>query len=203
MSNFTFDLGSVLVPTVQLPKAPSAQLSVIAQATERFAKVAAGGESAAALKALYVEAQEVMGRNPNDRVTMAEVDAMNEARTAALLEIARQQHREAGSAVPDDAALRKKLAEALQAASRVSTAWMTNGAPVKITRLGSTGGILVKPEYLAARELGEGTLKGWIPGHGGDVWWIEHANGSIGAYSIDEFGPKERPKAPASEVWIG
>jgi hypothetical protein len=59
-----------------------------------------------------------------------------------------------------------------------------------VFNLESTAGILVKPEYLEARRPDtEGTVKKYIPGHGGDVWWVEHKDGSIAAYAFTEFQP--------------
>lgn len=49
------------------------------------------------------------------------------------------------------------------------------------------GGFLVKPEYLEARKAGtKGTTFGWVPGAGGDVWWVKHEDGTIGAYLYTE-----------------
>jgi hypothetical protein len=32
-----------------------------------------------------------------------------------------------------------------------------------------------------------GILIQWVPGHGGDVWYVKHENGDIAVYSIEEF----------------
>lgn len=41
--------------------------------------------------------------------------------------------------------------------------------------LGSTGGILLSPERLAIRKANAlGTVYSWVPGHGGDVWYVVH-----------------------------
>ncbi|HBI25646.1 MAG: hypothetical protein UT41_C0001G0234 [Candidatus Wolfebacteria bacterium GW2011_GWC2_39_22] len=62
------------------------------------------------------------------------------------------------------------------------------GISIKTTALKSTKGMLVKHEYLAARKAGAtGIVMGFVPGHGGDVWWIKHEDGSIGAYCFNEF----------------
>lgn len=54
--------------------------------------------------------------------------------------------------------------------------------------LGKTRGFNVKPERIAARRKNaNGTVKNFVPGHGGDVWFVEHADGSIAAYMFDEF----------------
>jgi hypothetical protein len=70
-----------------------------------------------------------------------------------------------------------------------------------IFNLESTAGILVKPEYLQARKPdAEGTIKGWVGGHGGDVWWVEHKDGSIGAYCYSEFQPNLSATSVAEPV---
>ncbi len=63
------------------------------------------------------------------------------------------------------------------------------GLRVKITQLGDTKGIYVKPKHLKCRKLGvTGTVLNYVPGHGGDVWWVEHDKDSqVGAYAFDEF----------------
>jgi hypothetical protein len=49
---------------------------------------------------------------------------------------------------------------------------------------------LVKIGHLEARKAGTGIYRGFAAGCGGDVWWIEHSDGSIGAYLADEvFDP--------------
>ena len=68
-----------------------------------------------------------------------------------------------------------------------------NGMRVKITKLGSTLGYMVKDKHIEARTLGSiGVLDGQIPGHGGEIWWIQHGEtpsklSSVGAYAYDEF----------------
>ena len=64
------------------------------------------------------------------------------------------------------------------------------GLKVKITKLRSTSGMMIHPKRLAVRKAGaKGTVLGYVPGHGGDVWWIEHVDGQVGAYCYDEFKP--------------
>lgn len=54
--------------------------------------------------------------------------------------------------------------------------------------LGSVTGILVSPRCLAARKPHvNGTLRGWVPGHGGDVYWVEHEDKTVAAYGWWEF----------------
>lgn len=56
----------------------------------------------------------------------------------------------------------------------------------------ATTGMLISPKNLAARRCGaEGTVLGFVAGHGGDVWWVEHRDGSVAAYcftEIERFG---------------
>ena len=47
-------------------------------------------------------------------------------------------------------------------------------------------GFLVKSKYLEARKNSEGTYAGYVGGCGGDVWWIEHSDGDVGAYLTNE-----------------
>ena len=54
--------------------------------------------------------------------------------------------------------------------------------------LGSTAGIFVRPLYLEARRPNaKGTIKNWVAGHGGDVYWVEHEDGAIAVYGWMEF----------------
>lgn len=62
------------------------------------------------------------------------------------------------------------------------------GLRVKVTKLEDTKGMMIKWEHLRVREVGvKGTVIGYVPGHGGDVWWVKHDDGQIGAYVFDEF----------------
>jgi hypothetical protein len=48
-------------------------------------------------------------------------------------------------------------------------------------------GFCVKREYIDARKPNEnGTYAGYVPGNGGDVWWVKHEDGSIGCYEYTE-----------------
>jgi hypothetical protein len=70
------------------------------------------------------------------------------------------------------------------------------GMEVRVTGLGSTEGMLVGPKYLKARRLGaRGKIMNHIAGHGGDCWWVEHDDGTIGAYCYAEFQPVRRRRA--------
>ena len=65
---------------------------------------------------------------------------------------------------------------------------MKPGLRVKITKLGNTRGMLIDEQHLNVRAVGvTGTIKGHVPGHGGDVWWVEQDDGKVGAYVFDEF----------------
>lgn len=49
---------------------------------------------------------------------------------------------------------------------------------VTANKLRSTDGMTIVPEVLARRRAGVvGRFHDIVPGHGGDVWWIEHAGG--------------------------
>ena len=63
--------------------------------------------------------------------------------------------------------------------------------------LGKSGGMSVAQKHLEARAPStEGTVRGCVPGHGGDVWWVEHSNGAVGAYCFDEFSPLKDASMP-------
>ncbi len=54
--------------------------------------------------------------------------------------------------------------------------------------LGSTSGMMVKADLIAARApLAMGKVMGPVPGHGGDVWWVKHADQSVAPYSFMEL----------------
>ncbi|MBI2063669.1 MAG: hypothetical protein HYT65_01595 [Candidatus Yanofskybacteria bacterium] len=65
------------------------------------------------------------------------------------------------------------------------------GLKVKTSkRLGKTTGMLIAQKHLDARQPNrEGEVSGYVPGRGGDVWWVTHNDGSTGAYMFDEFSP--------------
>jgi len=52
-----------------------------------------------------------------------------------------------------------------------------------------TKGILIKQCHLDVRKVGvTGTLTNHVPGHGGDVWFVQHeASEAVGAYCYDEL----------------
>ena len=54
--------------------------------------------------------------------------------------------------------------------------------------LGSTKGMFVHQKHIYARRANTmGTLLQWVPGHGGDVWAVEHEDKSIATYCVTEF----------------
>lgn len=56
-------------------------------------------------------------------------------------------------------------------------------------------GFFVKQVHIACRKPNEfGKYRGYVAGAGGDVWWIEHNDGSIGAYMYDEIIDAENEK---------
>lgn len=54
-----------------------------------------------------------------------------------------------------------------------------------------TRGFIVAEENMSVRKAGIGRVLSFVPGHGGDVWFVEHPDRSIGAYSTKEFAPPE------------
>ncbi len=63
------------------------------------------------------------------------------------------------------------------------------GLHVKVVKLGDAKGMLIKPKHLDVRKVGiSGIITGYVPGHGGDVWWVRHDGcEDVGAYVFDEF----------------
>jgi hypothetical protein len=57
------------------------------------------------------------------------------------------------------------------------------------TKLDSTIGRLVAPQNLCLRRPAtNGTVLGYVPGYGGDVWWVDHENGGgVAPYCYTEF----------------
>ncbi len=62
-------------------------------------------------------------------------------------------------------------------------------------KLETTQGMLVTPRHLNGRRPDTlGIVTGWVPGHGGDAYWVRHAEGPssadpspVAAYCFDEF----------------
>ncbi len=66
-----------------------------------------------------------------------------------------------------------------------------DGMKVKTTKLEDITGMTIGAQHLECRKAGRtGVLRGFVPGHGGDVWWVQHDdNQSVGAYCFTEFEP--------------
>ena len=61
-------------------------------------------------------------------------------------------------------------------------------------------GFLVQGKHIDARVPNTiGTYIGWVPGAGGDVWWIKHEDGSVGAYEYTELTDVRKAKKPAKK----
>lgn len=66
---------------------------------------------------------------------------------------------------------------------------VTENLKVRTTELRSTDGLTIHARHLACRKAGvTGFVRGYVPGHGGDVWWVQHEGSEdIGAYCFNEF----------------
>ncbi len=69
--------------------------------------------------------------------------------------------------------------------------WPSPGDRARVIRLGTTMGMLVAYKNLDVRMQGvDGTVLNYVPGHGGDVWFMRHDHsGDIGAYAVTELAP--------------
>ena len=47
-------------------------------------------------------------------------------------------------------------------------------------------GLSIKRHYKTARKSAAGTYLDFVAGTSGDVWWVEHENGDVAAYTTDE-----------------
>ena len=55
-------------------------------------------------------------------------------------------------------------------------------------------GMMINAKHLQARRANAiGNVRGYVPGHGGDVWWVEHADGSVAAYCFNEMEGENAP----------
>jgi len=62
-----------------------------------------------------------------------------------------------------------------------------SGLMVKVVCDDGTQGMMIKPEILARRKIGkQGVVKSYVPGHGGDVWFVKQDNG-VAAYCFTEI----------------
>ena len=60
--------------------------------------------------------------------------------------------------------------------------------------LDTTDGFMVVQRHIAARiPNARGVVAYPVPGHGGDVYFVDHSDGSTGAYSWSEFEFAEFP----------
>jgi hypothetical protein len=58
----------------------------------------------------------------------------------------------------------------------------------KVDEPGSTEGFLIKQHHLLTRKSGElGQVQQYVPGHGGDVWFVMHTDGTVAAYGFPEM----------------
>lgn len=54
--------------------------------------------------------------------------------------------------------------------------------------LGPTTGMLIRQDYLDARQPNKKAVLGsYVGGHGGDVYWAKHEDGTVSAYGWWEF----------------
>ncbi len=60
---------------------------------------------------------------------------------------------------------------------------------VRTTKLEDTQGMLIAQRHLSVRKEGiTGTVLSYVPGHGGDVWFVKHdGTGEVGAYTFTEL----------------
>ncbi len=60
---------------------------------------------------------------------------------------------------------------------------------VRTIKLGETTGMTIAEKHLVVRKTGvTGTVLNYVPGHGGDVWFVKHDGcEEIGAYCFDEL----------------
>lgn len=70
------------------------------------------------------------------------------------------------------------------------------------TQLESTRGMLIAEKHLLARRPGAvGVIGGYVPGHGGDVYWVRHGTEEIVAvYCFTEFELENIPLQNLSQV---
>lgn len=67
------------------------------------------------------------------------------------------------------------------------------GMRVRTTKLGDTLGMMIHAKHILVRRAGViGVVRSYVPGHGGDVWFVQHENSDeVGAYVFDEIEPVE------------
>jgi hypothetical protein len=63
-----------------------------------------------------------------------------------------------------------------------------SGQKVDITKLEPTIGWLIKDKNMKTRRVGPGQIINYVPGHGGDVWFVRNEpENTVAAYAINEF----------------
>lgn len=81
---------------------------------------------------------------------------------------------------------------------------ITKGAKVKVVKLEPIIGIFASEQLLNNRQVyAVGEVLSWVPGHGGDVWHVEHSDGSRAVYNTDELRviePIKEPKETPTKV---
>jgi hypothetical protein len=165
-------------------------------------KSVGGAGSAEQQKAHFLGSKDIEG--PGLMVTFHEAMAIHRAKNRALVSINQQVLRESGGRVIQDKSMLAKIKKAQADKSRASTSWLTSGTEVEVGKLGSTQGMLVAEKHLVARQANsKGRLLNWVPGHGGDVWAVDHGGRRIAVYSIDEIKPTTPPAVPSSGLWLG
>ena len=74
-----------------------------------------------------------------------------------------------------------------KAANRVPDKMILVKIADKIAPPNECQGFLVHQRHIDARKAGAlGFYKGYVPGAGGDLWWIQHDDDTIGAYMHNE-----------------
>lgn len=59
-----------------------------------------------------------------------------------------------------------------------------------VEKLQSTAGLMVTHTALSNRHpSAEGVECGYVGGHGGDVWWVLHDDGTVAPYLLTELQP--------------
>jgi hypothetical protein len=70
---------------------------------------------------------------------------------------------------------------------------------VMVTRLGETSdAMMVDPKFLEGRAIGKaGIALGHVPGHGGDLHFVRHEDGTAAVYRASELSPFANVTSPA------
>jgi hypothetical protein len=68
--------------------------------------------------------------------------------------------------------------------------WLSCGSTVRTGRLGSTEGWRIKSRHMRRRRQGQkGIVLGPAFGHRGEVIMVEHGEGDVAPYHVDELSP--------------